>query len=175
MQQPPSTANSNRVAESLNHLFVLEVVAAISRTTKTEDGGESEELEVNTKLETMGYDVGYKFLERAAQHRLIPSEPLEAIKFICKDLWQDIFGKAVDKLQTNHRGVFVLKDFAFKWISRHSTKSDVDVKKTQARLLRFPCGVLRGALANLGFTAVVTADVEPSDTAQVTSFHIRMS
>lgn len=175
MSIQPSTANSNRVAESLNHLFVLEVVATMSRISKSDNAGESEDLEVNAKLESMGNEVGFRFVERAAQQRLIPSEPLEAIKFICKDLWQDLFGKAVDKLQTNHRGVFVLKDFAFKWISRHSGKDEIDVKKAQARLLRFPCGVLRGALENLGFSATVTADVETNDSNQVTSFHIRLS
>lgn len=175
MSMQPSTTNSNRVAESLNHLFVLEVVATMNRISKTDDGDESKELEVNSKLESMGNEVGFRFVERAAQQRLIASEPLEAIKFICKDLWQDIFGKAIDKLQTNHRGVFVLKDFAFKWISRHSLKSDIDAKKAQAKLLRFPCGVLRGALENLGFSAVVTADIEVTDTNQVTSFHIRLS
>lgn len=30
-------------------------------------------------------------------------EPLDVIKFICKDFWIAIFKKQIDKLQTNHR------------------------------------------------------------------------
>ena len=38
-----------------------------------------------------------------------------------------MFGKQVDKLQTNHRGVFVLKDFQFRWLSRVSC-ADLETK-----------------------------------------------
>lgn len=30
-------------------------------------------------------------------------EPLDVIKFVCKDFWILIFKKQIDKLQTNHR------------------------------------------------------------------------
>lgn len=30
-------------------------------------------------------------------------EPLDVIKFVCKDFWIAIFKKQIDKLQTNHR------------------------------------------------------------------------
>lgn len=30
-------------------------------------------------------------------------EPLEVIKFVCKDFWQAVFKKQVDNLRTNHR------------------------------------------------------------------------
>lgn len=30
-------------------------------------------------------------------------DPLEAIKFLCKDFWQALFKKQVDNLKTNHR------------------------------------------------------------------------
>jgi len=31
------------------------------------------------------------------------SDHLEAIKFICKDFWSEIFKKQIDNLKTNHR------------------------------------------------------------------------
>lgn len=31
------------------------------------------------------------------------NEPLDVIKFICKDLWSLVFRKQVDNLKTNHR------------------------------------------------------------------------
>ena len=165
-----------RISEALNHLLIQEMVATVNRTTHAKEEDAVSVIAANSKIESIGYQVGSKFCERAAQNRLIPTEPLEAIKFICKDLWQEIFGKAIDKLQTNHRGVFVLKDFAFKWTSRHSSKSELDVKKCQAASLKFPCGLLRGALSNLGYTAIVTADMDATDPARpLTSFHIKVS
>jgi hypothetical protein len=89
---------------------------------------------------------------------------------------RQVYGKAVDKLQTNHRGVFVLKDFGFKWTAQHSGKSDVASKQLQLKYLKFPSGLLRGALKALGFDASVSAEVDSSDASrQVTSFHVRLS
>lgn len=48
------------------------------------------------------------------------NETLDAIKFICKDLWMLVFKKQVDNLKTNHRGVYVLTDNAFRPLSRMS-------------------------------------------------------
>ena len=49
-----------------------------------------------------------------------PTNPLEAIKFICKDLWILVFRKQIDNLKTNHRGIFVLTDTRFQAIGRMS-------------------------------------------------------
>ena len=64
----------------------------------------------------------------------------------------------IDKLQTNHRGVFVLSDFRFKWLDRYAYDDPVS-KQAAANMLLFPCGLIRGALANLGLAAIVTADI----------------
>ena len=63
----------------------------------------------------------------------------------------------VDKLQTNHRGVYVLSDFRFKWLEKY-VHDDAASKHAAATLLQFPCGIVRGALASLGLAAIVTAD-----------------
>lgn len=49
-----------------------------------------------------------------------PQTPLDAIKFVCKDLWQLVFRKQIDNLKTNHRGIFVLTDNRFQPLSRMS-------------------------------------------------------
>jgi trafficking protein particle complex subunit 6 len=67
------------------------------------------------------------------------------------------FDSQIDKLQTNHRGVFVLSDFKFKWLEKYASDDDVS-KETAARMLHFPCGILRGALANLGLSSIVVAE-----------------
>lgn len=109
-----------------------------------------------------------------------PTAPLDAIKFLCKDLWTLLFRKQIDNLKTNHRGIYVLTDNTFKPLTRMSfdTKKydaalqaalvqqtgDVALGRdanTQARVqpfLYFPAGVIRGCLASLGITATVTAE-----------------
>ncbi|RQM21366.1 hypothetical protein B5M09_009845 [Aphanomyces astaci] len=92
--------------------------------------------DLTAKLEAFGYDVGYRFVERFSRDRPRLLEPLDVIKFLCKDFWIHIFKKQIDKLQTNHRS-----------------------KQKALVFLVFPCGLLRGALANLGILAIVNADL----------------
>ena len=124
------------------------------------------------KLERMGAAVGYRLTERLAEHKTwnttlsnqqqdiaaaVAAQQLEAVKFLCKELWMEVFNKQIDKLQTNHRGVFVLKDLELKWLTRFPVGSEKS-RVMAIRFLAFPCGVLRGALANLGIPAVVSCD-----------------
>lgn len=51
------------------------------------------------------------------------NDTLDVIKFVCKDLWTLVFRKQVDNLKTNHRGVYVLTDNAFRPFSRMSTEA----------------------------------------------------
>lgn len=137
------------------------------------------------KIERLGFNVGYRLCERLAQSRPInptvaaaaasssssaaggggPGSPpdlsssiqLEAVKFLCKEFWMELFRKQVDKLQTNHRGVFVLKDFELKWL-RRLPPDDEMARVSAIKILAFPCGLIRGALSNLGIPAVVSCD-----------------
>lgn len=70
-----------------------------------------------------------------------------------------LFAKKIDKLQTNHRGVFVLSDFNFKWMQkfRHDGGSN-DSNAVVQRLLSYVCGFIRGLLLNLGLVTMVTAE-----------------
>jgi len=122
------------------------------------------------KLERMGAAVGYRFTERLAESKTwnagtanqeaaarTAAQQLEAVKFLCKEVWMEIFSKQIDKLQTNHRGVFVLKDLELSWLTRFPSATESS-RVAAIRLLAFPCGVIRGALANLGIPAVVSCD-----------------
>lgn len=122
--------------------------------------------------------------------KYVGPDPLDLIKFICKEFWEEFFRKKViiyilldyykdfygktalqiDKLQTNHKGVFVLTDTRFRWLEKYSS-DDISSKQAAARMLTLPCGVIRGALANMGVLAIVNADFNnlPSCT-----FNIRM-
>jgi hypothetical protein len=134
------------------------------------------------KMERMGYDVGYRFTERLASTKApffpLPSGEttsnsniyqiqLETVKFICKDFWIAIFHKQMDRLQTNHRGTFVLKDLDFAWLKRLKSTNpttgstdgasrnldqllDETNRRTTMLLLALICGMIRGALASFG-------------------------
>ena len=121
------------------------------------------------KLERIGFAVGYRLTERLAQSKTwntlagadvaaaVAAQQLEAVKFLCKEVWLEIFAKQIDKLQTNHRGVFVLKDLDLKWLQRFPAGTE-QARVTAIRLLAFPCGLIRGCLSNLGIPAVVSCD-----------------
>ena len=66
------------------------------------------------------------------------------------------------------KGTFVLQDNKFRWLSRISGDPSVDngtqdpeSKAAQAMnmYLYFPCGIIRGALSNLGIPCAVSADI----------------
>lgn len=65
-----------------------------------------------------------------------PQTPLDAIKFICKDLWTLLFRKQIDNLKTNHRGVFVLTDSRFQPLSRMSVDRRAGSKASEDALRR---------------------------------------
>ncbi|KAF2175524.1 trafficking protein particle complex subunit 6B [Zopfia rhizophila CBS 207.26] len=140
------------------------------------------------RLETLGYRVGLGVVERFSRDKPRPTTPLDIIKFLCKDLWTLLFRKQIDNLKTNHRGIYVLTDNAFKPLSRMSfdTKKYDHASSSQAAgqggvdggagggesvagreanslaraqpFLYFPAGVIRGSLAALGIQATVQAE-----------------
>ncbi len=141
---------------------------------------------IAAKMERIGFDVGYRLVERLSQskslippsaHTKTPSQTqlqLEAVKFICKEFWTEIFRKQIDKLQTNHKGVFVLKDEKFKWLDR--MPSDLTIARSMAiKILALPCGLIRGALSNLGIKAVVSCDfMDDGENMDSCSFNVKI-
>lgn len=73
-------------------------------------------------MNRIGYNVGFKtanilLMENTDATSLgnvsttaLVDNPLEAMKFICRDVWKNLFGKQMDNLRTNHIGTFVLID-----------------------------------------------------------------
>lgn len=84
-------------------------------------------------------------LTRAAdslcRDRALFSDTLDAIKFVCKDIWAACWDKQVDNLRTNHRGVYVLQDNAFKPVFRLSSWEGRADAVRRARLVRRWLGV----------------------------------
>lgn len=170
---------AREVAESCLDLLNIELVAAYSRQL----GGRPEL--AGRCIEAIGFQVGQQLVERYTKDRPRFGDHLEVIKFICKDFWVELFKKQIDNLKTNHRGVFVLQDNRFRWVTRISANSpslpgeqgglldmvaaaapteggtDGALKAAAAagQYLHFPCGLIRGALTNLGVPCSVSADV----------------
>ena len=118
-------------------------------------------------LKAVGYNVGYRIVEKVFSRKILPKIPqveqkemeITLMKLICKDLWEELFGKQANRLRTDHKGVFVLQDNQFKWLEHYHSTDDA-TRKAVELALNFPCGVLKGALDALGFPAVVQADQE---------------
>ncbi|KAI7866052.1 transport protein particle component [Spinellus fusiger] len=160
--------------ESCIDFFLMEMVDTICRTASTENETDSEA--VFYKLETLGYAVGQRLVERFTKDRPRFADTLDVVKFICKDFWTLMFKKQIDNLKTNHRasrllcGVYVLQDNNFRWFMRMSTDiGGADSARKAAPYIWFPCGIIRGALANLGVPSVVVAETSnlPQCTFQI--------
>ncbi|OBT52370.1 hypothetical protein VE04_04610 [Pseudogymnoascus sp. 24MN13] len=126
------------------------------------------------RLETLGYRVGQGMVERFSTDRPRFTDTLDVIKFLCKDLWMLVFRKQIDNLKTNHRGVYVLTDNAFRPFSRMSTEAGGQAVVRAQPFLWFPCGIIRGALASMGINATVQAETSelPGATFQIKSITV---
>ncbi|CAG8507810.1 10573_t:CDS:2 [Cetraspora pellucida] len=155
------------VNESCLEFLMMEMVDLMYRTTAD---SENDKESVFYKLEVLGYQVGQSLVERFTRDRPRFVDTLDVVKFICKDLWTIIFKKQIDNLKTNHRGVYVLQDNNFRWFLRMSTEAGgAEAAKKAVPYLWFPCGLIRGALANLGVVSVVIAETSllPQCTFQI--------
>lgn len=81
-------------------------------------------------LDTVGFQVGQKLAERYSKDKGVFENDLAVITFLCKDFWTEVYGKQMDKLRTNHKGVFELQDHRFRSVLRIST-----VHNTRGRTL----------------------------------------
>ncbi|PYH48299.1 uncharacterized protein BP01DRAFT_371857 [Aspergillus saccharolyticus JOP 1030-1] len=156
-------------------LLLIELVPMAERLTKelTTDDNALDDEEAREamffRLESLGYRVGQGLAERFARDRPRFVDNLDVIKFLCKDIWTVLFKKQVDNLKTNHRGVYVLTDNAFRPFSRMSTSVRSESVSMAQAYLWFPCGVIRGALSILGISTIVQAETAelPGATFQI--------
>jgi len=82
---------------------------------------------------------------------------LEYIKFICKEFWIYLFGKNIDRLQTNHKGTFFLTDSYFRFLARVNAKKD-DAKLYVAFCMKFVKALIRGAMLAFSLDGEITME-----------------
>lgn len=71
-------------------------------------------------VEYIGFAAGYKVMERLTREWPRFKDELDTMKFICTDFWTCIYKKQIDNLRTNHQGVYVLQDNAFRFLTHFS-------------------------------------------------------
>ncbi len=101
------------VAES-SYEYLLGEILSLSYPTKANDQNAS----ITQRLDQLGYDVGYRYQQElilhlliglnaflttfrlmekvSANHKYIGTEPLDLVKFICKEFWEEVFRKKVN-------------------------------------------------------------------------------
>ena len=103
-------------------------------------------------------------IRRYTKDRARFTEHTEVVLWTCKEFWQEVFGKRVDNLKTNNRGVYVLTDTAFVWMAGlrpigATEEEGMSTMRSYAESYgRFAGGVVRGALEALGLRCVVSCE-----------------
>ncbi|CDH11118.1 related to Trafficking protein particle complex subunit 33 [Zygosaccharomyces bailii ISA1307] len=112
------------------------------------------------RLRSIGFQIGNK----VTQLLVFSNNPnlqfkdmdlLSVMKFICRDVWKQMFNKQVDNLKTNHRGTFYLFDYEYPPIQSFGLDSESSEKELQMvkPFLEVAVGVIKGVLASLGYNS----------------------
>lgn len=157
----PSATTSNHTSE---------VEAENSPVSEKRERDQELQDVIYAKIELIGQRVGYALAEKLVADRSTRFQwsdsnvQLEIMKFICKEFWMFIVGKQIDNLKTNHKGIFVLQDNQFRWLRSLQPLDQWSPAQLQTirPLLAYPCGLLKGALDNLGLEANVVAEASHS-------------
>lgn len=80
---------SKEVSESAFEYLLAEILSLKLQKQQSED-------ELSIHLEKMGYEVGFRYIEKICPiQKVLSSEHLDIVKFVCKDLWEELFKKKV--------------------------------------------------------------------------------
>lgn len=106
--------------------------------------------------EEIGYNIGLKlvdyllYLQKGKNGTGTPKfdQVVNIMKFVCKNVWESLFGRQIDNLRTNHRGTYVLVDRSFTMISRLDSPLGVQdtLNQTRKHYLWYPCGIIRARI-----------------------------
>ncbi|MEE6489954.1 hypothetical protein FKM82_015743 [Ascaphus truei] len=140
--------------ETLFELLHMEIVSHLYKSVGQEEEDQGKHIRV---LESMGFRVGQGLIERLTKDSPSFKDDLEVVKFVCKDLWMSVFKKQIDNLRTNHQGTYVLQDNRFLLLTQMSCSKQY--LEEAPKFLAYTCGLVKGALSNLGISSTVTAEV----------------
>lgn len=158
------------MVESVFDILHYEIVKySVGEENPSNQNGKTTNL---STLEHIGYSTGYRLTERLTREwpRFRFKDDLDTMKFICTDFWTSIYKKQIDNLRTNHKGVYVLQDNAFRFLMNLSNSPQY--LEEAPKFIAYTCGLVRGSLANLGINSTVTAEVQSMPSCK---FHIQVN
>jgi len=158
-----NSENKGSVSETCFELLHMEMVDYIKRQfgldgSETAADRKAQMGKVQNKLDSIGFQVGLRLAERYTRDQGWFVEHLDIVKYVCTEFWLLVFKKKCDKLQTNYKDTYVVHDLAFRWLLRISAP-DMAVEDAEP-YTAFACGIIRGALSNLGVNVSVKADIK---------------
>uniref|UniRef100_A0A8D3E404 Trafficking protein particle complex subunit 6B n=1 Tax=Scophthalmus maximus TaxID=52904 RepID=A0A8D3E404_SCOMX len=146
--------------EALFEFLHMEIVSHVYKEQQASKGemDNKDRAACVSVLEGMGFRVGQGLIERLTRDSPSFKDELDIMKFICKDYWTKVFRRVAAILFISPpQGTYVLQDNKFSLLTQLSGgKQYLD---QAPKYLAFSCGMVRGALSNLGLDSVVTAEV----------------
>lgn len=126
---------------------------------------------VKMALDRHGYYLGAKIVSRLTLGKGCIWDSNSCVILVCKDIWTYLFGFNASRLQSNGQGTYMILSDQITWINHVSTGLPKGVKDPQKKrqamsneykmyYLHLIAGIIRGALASLGITAVVTPSID---------------
>ncbi|KAG8448493.1 hypothetical protein GDO86_015545 [Hymenochirus boettgeri] len=140
--------------ETLFELLHMEIVSHVYKSVEEDEEDHGRYTRI---LEGMGFRVGQGLIERLTKDSPALRDELEIMKFMCKDFWTVLFKKQIDNLRTNHQGTYVLQDNRFMLLTQISCNKQY--LEEAPKFLPYTCGLIKGALSNLGINGTVSAEV----------------
>lgn len=117
--------------------------------------------ELNIKqeeLKSVARLLARNIMERISEDQLGRlKDKVEVIKFLCKDFWTYLFGKIVDKLQTDSKGTYRIIENEFKFLKRLPSSTD-KAKEYISLCGKFFSELLKGALLTFSIESEVSLD-----------------
>ncbi|KAM4695750.1 trafficking protein particle complex subunit 6A [Rhinophrynus dorsalis] len=140
--------------DTLFELLHMEIVSHVCKTVEKDEEDQGKHIRI---LEGMGFRVGQGLIERLTKDSPSFKDELEVVKFVCKDFWIFVFKKQIDNLRTNHQGTYALQDNSFMLLTQISfTRQYLE---EAPKFLAYTCGLIKGALSNLGISSTVSGEV----------------
>ena len=151
----------NHVSDISLRLLLWELLTLLNESKEGESA-------VSLRLEERGFDVGARLAELLSmtkpgnafgtQSSSTAKDRNNLMKFLCKEVWNYLFLKQADRLQSDRRGGFIVYDSNFRWLVSLSCHDDPE-QKTASNiahlLLAYPAGIFRGVLTTLGYPCAV--------------------
>lgn len=103
-QQNDQSSSSREVSESAFEFLLAEILSnpaymPVDTNTNSNNTNNTNIDKIDApihRLDILGYDVGYRYAEKiVASQRFVSTEPLDLMKFICKEFWEEVFKKKV--------------------------------------------------------------------------------